>query len=375
MLLLLFSLCVVVSLLNYGYHVLAQFQYRTPIKSNNALILIAHPDDECMFFGPTISALRSFSRTRIHVLCLSTGNADGLGNRRKKELVKSCQVFGIQPALVKSLDHAELQDGMKNKWSPAIISNILTDYVAKHKIDTIITFDDYGVSGHPNHIAACQGAKHFKDHNPIQLYKLESIPLARKYNDDEFKRKYKELKRRVREIEESEVPPPTKAGRSSGKLAGAAVPRKKKDPNAPKGPGNVFFLYCRMERDKIKDEMPNEGLGEVTRALGQKWKALAKDEKQASPSQLLFIYYDMYKKEQGEYEVAMKSYTAGSTNPATENKEEKIDKKENEEDELEDEEQENEEIDMLQEDEGEGISEAVESPAPNANDTVGQSNQ
>lgn len=57
-------------------------------------------------------------------------------------------------------------------------------------------------------------------------------------------------------------------------------PKKKRDPNAPKGPGNVFFLYCRMERDNIKDEVPNESLGEVTRLLGQKWKALTNEEKQ-----------------------------------------------------------------------------------------------
>lgn len=37
-----------------------------------------------------------------------------------------------------------------------------------------------------------------------------------------------------------------------------------------------------MERDKIKDEVPNESLGEVTRLLGQKWKALSKEEKQVN---------------------------------------------------------------------------------------------
>ncbi|CAO3634808.1 unnamed protein product [Mucor hiemalis] len=77
--------------------------------------------------------------------------------------------------------------------------------------------------------------------------------------------------------------------------------RKKKDPNAPKGPGNVFFLYCRLERDKIKDEHPTENLGEVTRLLGQKWKSLTKEEKTK--------YYDMYKRELQEYEEAMKTYT------------------------------------------------------------------
>ncbi|CAO3609959.1 unnamed protein product [Cunninghamella blakesleeana] len=76
--------------------------------------------------------------------------------------------------------------------------------------------------------------------------------------------------------------------------------RKKKDPNAPKGPGNVFFLFCRMERGNFKDELPTENLGEVTRLLGQKWKAMSDDEKKK--------YYDIYDKEQEEYRKAMKSY-------------------------------------------------------------------
>jgi hypothetical protein len=67
----------------------------------------------------------------------------------------------------------------------------------------------------------------------------------------------------------------------------------------------VFFLYSRLERDKIKDEYPGENQGDLTRILGQKWKNLSKDEKQK--------YYDIYKKEQEEYEEAMKSYTASGS--------------------------------------------------------------
>ncbi|OZJ02807.1 hypothetical protein BZG36_04274 [Bifiguratus adelaidae] len=58
--------------------------------------------------------------------------------------------------------------------------------------------------------------------------------------------------------------------------------RKKRDPNAPKRPGNVFFLYCRLERDKIKDKHPTE--------------------------QHLDKYYDLYQKEQDDYKKALKSY-------------------------------------------------------------------
>ncbi|KAI8992025.1 hypothetical protein BDF20DRAFT_847828 [Mycotypha africana] len=83
-------------------------------------------------------------------------------------------------------------------------------------------------------------------------------------------------------------------------------PKKKKDPNAPKGPGNVFFLYCRFERDKIKDENPDESVGDVTKILAHKWRALPKEEKK--------FYYDIFNKEMREYEEAMKTYKLTGVN-------------------------------------------------------------
>ncbi|KAI7874017.1 pigL-like protein [Lichtheimia hyalospora FSU 10163] len=165
----------------YAYHVLAGFQQRQQIATRNALILTAHPDDECMFFGPTIRALSS-SKHRLHVLCLSTGNADRLGVVRKKELTQSCQVFGIPASNTRAIDQPELQDGMLNEWPPETISKQIKAYASKHNIDTIITFDEYGVSGHPNHIATYHGARYYVTENPgILLYKLVSIRLPRKY--------------------------------------------------------------------------------------------------------------------------------------------------------------------------------------------------
>ncbi|KAI8342729.1 putative deacetylase LmbE-like domain-containing protein [Chlamydoabsidia padenii] len=172
----------IASFFTYCYYILAQYQQPVPIKSNNLLLLTAHPDDECMFFGPTLTFLQSFSsKTRIHVLCLSTGNADGLGDIRKKELVRSCQKFNISSSHVKSLDHRELQDGMNNNWSPSLIADLLADHVKKYKIDTIVTFDDKGVSGHLNHAAAFYGANEYRQTHSIQLYKLTTISLLRKY--------------------------------------------------------------------------------------------------------------------------------------------------------------------------------------------------
>lgn len=78
------------------------------------LLLTAHPDDEAFFFGPTLTSLipslpapvSASSREKasdtialtlpqVYSLCLSVGNADGLGNVRKGELGDSLDILGV----------------------------------------------------------------------------------------------------------------------------------------------------------------------------------------------------------------------------------------------------------------------------------------
>src|SRR5688500_2778006 len=64
--------------------------------SGNTLVIIAHPDDECMFFGPTIVSLmnRRRGRDKVYLLCLSTGDYYGkeYGPKRKQELYHAIQI-------------------------------------------------------------------------------------------------------------------------------------------------------------------------------------------------------------------------------------------------------------------------------------------
>jgi hypothetical protein len=123
---------------------------------NRVCIVIAHPDDEAMFFAPTIVRLQQMGR-EIFLICLSTGNFDGLGETRKKELYASCISLGIPQDHVKIIDQPDLQDGPKNVWSANTISALVSDYVSTTKSGSIITFDQHGVSSHPNHIATYYG--------------------------------------------------------------------------------------------------------------------------------------------------------------------------------------------------------------------------
>ncbi|KAG0202342.1 hypothetical protein BGX28_005130 [Mortierella sp. GBA30] len=160
---------------------------KTPMTKTSILLVIAHPDDEVMFFGPTLAELtRPEHRNEVHVLCMSSGNHDGLGEIRKKELVASCKTFGVRESRVTVLEREELKDGPKELWDPSLVGDQMNLYARKHNIETIITFDEKGVSGHTNHIACYVGLTYFihtfKERTPVKTcYVLKSISLLRKY--------------------------------------------------------------------------------------------------------------------------------------------------------------------------------------------------
>lgn len=88
------------------------------------LFLTAHPDDECMFFAPTIMALTSrmkpglshtghsveYQYPGVYSLCLSVGDAGGLGTIRREELGRSLDVLGIRSDNREVVDHPYVSD-------------------------------------------------------------------------------------------------------------------------------------------------------------------------------------------------------------------------------------------------------------------------
>lgn len=67
------------------------------LRNKRICLLIAHPDDEAMFFAPTLLALtRPDTGNHVKILCLSTGDQDGLGHVRRTELKKSAMLLGLR---------------------------------------------------------------------------------------------------------------------------------------------------------------------------------------------------------------------------------------------------------------------------------------
>jgi N-acetylglucosaminylphosphatidylinositol deacetylase len=49
-------------------------RFRKDVKNpTRVLFVIAHPDDECMFFGPTVLNFTKQNHCRVYLMCLSTG--------------------------------------------------------------------------------------------------------------------------------------------------------------------------------------------------------------------------------------------------------------------------------------------------------------
>ncbi|TGZ85413.1 LmbE-like protein [Ascodesmis nigricans] len=153
--------------------------------SKSIILLIAHPDDEAMFFSPTLLGLTSLPGVRVSVLCLSSGDADGLGSVRKGELVESCRRLGVteREGWVRVVEDAELQDSMSLTWPSSTIADKLSEHA--DSADMIITFDGRGISGHPNHISLLHGAREFlrkrKEGHGVRLFTLTSVGIVRKY--------------------------------------------------------------------------------------------------------------------------------------------------------------------------------------------------
>ncbi|XP_057370193.1 uncharacterized protein LOC130691288 [Daphnia carinata] len=198
-LLLIFGIWIFVSFLTYRFLIQKKNLFLKEVffkKPSNVLFVIAHPDDECMFFGPSIRAMvqpaLSNSSTRrkqakdIYILCLSDGNSNGLGEARREEFKKSCKILGLADSNV--LIHNGpmfFEDNPDSVWDSKAIADTLNLYIKQLNIDSIITFDEDGISGHLNHKSIYHGVlqlmKNSKRRVAVRVFILETVNVFRKY--------------------------------------------------------------------------------------------------------------------------------------------------------------------------------------------------
>ncbi|KAK2196521.1 bifunctional N-acetylglucosaminyl phosphatidylinositol deacetylase-related/putative deacetylase LmbE-like domain superfamily/N-acetylglucosaminyl-phosphatidylinositol de-N-acetylase [Babesia duncani] len=154
------------------------------VKGNIGFVL-AHPDDESMFFTPTLEMLNELRRSprhshvQVHLLSLSNGNYYGRGERRVEELQLVCKRYNVQCT---NVDSPKLQDG-DVYWSIEECQARISEFINKNKITLVFTFDEKGVSGHANHITTCIAVRNLvnKENIPLHVWNLETPNILFKY--------------------------------------------------------------------------------------------------------------------------------------------------------------------------------------------------
>ncbi|CAK7324863.1 unnamed protein product [Dovyalis caffra] len=131
-----------------------------------------------------LGQLDSLSLRAINMFCLVPGNADGMGDTRRRELYQACAVLKVPLQQVKVLDHPDLQDGFGRVWNHDLLTKIIEEEVSSHGIDMIITFDNHGVSGHCNHRDVHYGVRKLLRNvsQSIEAWELVSTSILRKYS-------------------------------------------------------------------------------------------------------------------------------------------------------------------------------------------------
>jgi LmbE family N-acetylglucosaminyl deacetylase len=166
------------------------------------MCVLAHPDDETLGTGGTLVKYAG-EGVETYLVTATRGERGWwgdeaeypglveLGNIREAELRSAAQVLGIQ-----DLFFLDYTDGDLDKADPGEAVAKIAGFIKKIKPHVVITFDPYGVYGHPDHIAISQfttaailsaatssGSSHTESNAPHSVSKLYYIAELKEYID------------------------------------------------------------------------------------------------------------------------------------------------------------------------------------------------
>lgn len=113
-------------------------------KQKNKLIIVAHPDDESIFFG---GLMLSSKKATTHLVCVTDGNADGDKSNRQKQFLLAANKFGVD-----KIHFFNLPDRYNKRLSIKKIQEKLhaLEKLLKPQLE-IYTHGPIGEYGHPHH--------------------------------------------------------------------------------------------------------------------------------------------------------------------------------------------------------------------------------
>lgn len=112
------------------------------MKKHN-LLVVAHPDDETIFFA---GLLQTYKRRPWKIVCVTDGDADGVGARRRLDFLNACKKLGVSSA--EMWDFPDLYEERVH----------VDQLVARLKLENageVFTHGILGEYGHPHHQDVC----------------------------------------------------------------------------------------------------------------------------------------------------------------------------------------------------------------------------
>jgi len=151
------------------------------------LAVFAHPDDES--YGPA-GTLAKASRNGniVSLLTLTRGESgtvgisknfsdDELAQIRHREVLQAAKILGIQRVQIHNLSDNKLQDTPNEEGV-----DIIKKEINRFKPDSVITYHENGISGHPDHLAVTnwtvEAAKSIPQSPSIFLYGFDRLQTS-----------------------------------------------------------------------------------------------------------------------------------------------------------------------------------------------------
>ena len=152
------------------------------------LAIFPHPDDETIAAGGLLLTARRLGWQTI-VVVLTRGEAgrifvkgikEPLGQVREKELQKAAHFLKVSELIIKDLGDGKLKERMIDlpaealRFGGAKVGTEIERMIEKYKPGIIVTYDQSGISGHPDHITSSLAVKAILEG---KLKKGEKAPL------------------------------------------------------------------------------------------------------------------------------------------------------------------------------------------------------
>lgn len=151
--------------------------------------LHAHPDDEAIFTGGTMALLAERGH-RVVLLVATSGElgvprtgANDLATEREQETIRCCRALGVDNihflGFADSGLHAENTSGFVRETTQTVIDAAVAALEPHGTIDALVSYDDHGIYGHPDHLQVHRCGRALQQH--LEIATLYESTVDREY--------------------------------------------------------------------------------------------------------------------------------------------------------------------------------------------------